>query len=58
MFDIATRSELIRDATAHIETVPCVVHHGLTVDAARLIDNAIIVRTGHKEAATSGRCWR
>lgn len=51
MFDIATRIELIRAATAHMETVSCVGHHGLTVEAARLIDNPIIVRTGHKDAS-------
>ena len=50
MFDIATRIELIRDATAHMATVSCVGHHGLTVDAARVIDNPVIIRTGHKGA--------
>ncbi len=30
-------------------TVSCVAHHGLTSEAARLIDNPVIVRTGHKD---------
>ncbi len=51
MFDVATRINLIRAATAHMETVSCVLHHGLTVEAARLIDNPVIVRTGHKDAS-------
>lgn len=29
----------------------CIGHHGLTVDAARLIDHPVIVRTGHKDAS-------
>jgi pantetheine-phosphate adenylyltransferase len=50
MFDVATRIELIRAATAHMETVSCVGHHGLTVEAARLLDGPVIVRTGHRDA--------
>jgi pantetheine-phosphate adenylyltransferase len=50
LFDIATRIELIRAATGHMETVSCVGHRGLTVDAAQLLDSPVIVRTGHKDA--------
>src|SRR3982751_2392895 len=37
LFDIATRIELIRAATAHMETVSCISRHGLTVEAAQLL---------------------
>jgi pantetheine-phosphate adenylyltransferase len=50
MFDITTRIELIRASTAHMETVSCIGHHGLTVEAAQLLDNPVIIRTGHKDA--------
>jgi len=49
MFDIPTHIELIRAATAHMETVSCVGHHGLTVEAAQRYDSPVIVRTGHKD---------
>ena len=49
---VARRVDLAQAATAHLDNVRCVSHHGLTVDAARAENADVIVRGAGKEWAS------
>jgi pantetheine-phosphate adenylyltransferase len=43
------RARLVAEATAHLDNVRTITHHGLTVDAARLVGASVLVRSAHKD---------
>src|SRR5262245_30647831 len=50
MFVTSDRARLVREATRHLSNVTATTFNGLTVELARLVGAAVLVRAAHKES--------